>query len=69
MREVVSEHGSCQLVECNQACVYDSLDKLKKQLVRYMMRFEKMEMEIAAEEEEDDDVGGGEAWWEEEEED
>ncbi|KAF3324961.1 hypothetical protein FCM35_KLT11118 [Carex littledalei] len=73
LREVVSEHENCQLVESKQqGHIYESLDELKKLLLRYMLRFEKMMMEVTAAEvdaeaEEEDGGGGvgGEAWWEE----
>jgi hypothetical protein len=55
LREAVREHGSCRLVERRQGHVYDSLDELKKQLIQYMMRFERMKMEIALEEEDEED--------------
>jgi hypothetical protein len=55
LREAVREHGSCRLVECRQGHVYDSLDELEKQLIQYMMRFERMKMELEAEETEEED--------------
>ncbi|XP_078168667.1 putative F-box protein At1g49610 isoform X1 [Carex rostrata] len=60
LREVVSEHGNCQLIESKEGHIYESLDELQKLLFRYVERFQIMlgELVVSELEEYDDDNGG-----------